>query len=91
MNIINKQNSRLLLVSAVCLGLFSCNNDVEMNTADGNVHFFASVDKPKSRVTESSWDGDELIGVKSGEAVKTYKVAVDGTMSTDDTPFPLGR
>ena len=87
MNIINKQNGRLCFVFAACIGLFSCTNDADMNNADGNVHFFASVDKPKSRVTESSWDGDELIGVKSGETVKTYKVAVDGTMSTDDTPF----
>lgn len=87
MNIINKQNGRLCFVFAACIGLFSCTNDADMNNADGNVHFFASVDKPKSRVTESSWDGDELIGVKSGETVKIYKVAVDGTMSTDDTPF----
>ena len=87
MNIINIWKCRLGIVLAACVGLFSCSDDADMENAGGDVLFFASVDKPKSRVTESSWDGDELIGVKSGETVKTYKVAVDGTMSTDDTPF----
>lgn len=87
MNIINIQKCRLFFVVAACVSLFSCSNESDIENTDGNVLFFASVDKPKSRVTESAWDGDELIGVKSGETVKTYKVATDGTMSTDDAPF----
>ena len=67
--------------------MFSCSDDADMENAGGDVLFFASVDKPVSRVTESAWDGDELVGVKSGETVKTYNVATDGTMTTDDTPF----
>ena len=87
MNIINIQKCRLFFVVAACVSLFSCSNESDIENTDGNVLFFASVDKPKSRVTESAWDSDELIGVKSGETVKTYKVATDGTMSTDDAPF----
>ena len=87
MNIINIWKCRLGIVLAACVGLFSCSDDADMENAGGDVLFFASVDKPVSRVTESAWDGDELVGVKSGETVKTYNVATDGTMTTDDTPF----
>lgn len=90
MNAKNIQNYRLsLLIFAASLGAVSCTSETELGNAqdEGNIVFSAQVDKPMSRVTESAWDGDELIGIKSGETVKIYKVATDGTMTTNDTPF----
>lgn len=86
-NIVTIQKCRLGIAVAVCVSLLSCSNEADLQNTDDNVLFFASVDTSNSRVTESAWDGDELIGIKSGETVKAYKVATDGTMSTEDTPF----
>lgn len=86
-NIVTIQKCRLGIAVAACVSLLSCSNEADLQNTDDNVLFFASVDTSNSRVTESAWDGDELIGIKSGETVKTYKVATDGTMSTEDTPF----
>ena len=77
-NIVTIQKCRLGIAVAACVSLLSCSNEADLQNTDDNVLFFASVDTSNSRVTESAWDGDELIGIKSGETVKTYKVATDG-------------
>ena len=72
-NIVTIQKCRLGIAVAACVSLLSCSNEADLQNTDDNVLFFASVDTSNSRVTESAWDGDELIGIKSGETVKTYR------------------
>ena len=90
MNAKNIRNNRLgLWACAVSLGVLSCTSetDIESLGGSGEVVFSAKVDNPVSRVTESAWDGDERIAVKSGETVKTYTVDTEGVMSTEETPY----
>lgn len=89
MNLIKIQGYYLGLMVAISLGAVSCTNETEFaNSLDkGDITFSAQVGKTMSRTTESAWDGDELIGVKAGETVKTYKVTTNGKMSTEDTPY----
>lgn len=89
MNLIKIQGYYLGLMAAISLGAVSCTNETEFaNSLDkGDIAFSAQVGKTMSRTTESAWDGDELIGVKAGETVKTYKVTTNGKMSTEDTPY----
>lgn len=89
MNLIKIQGYYLGLMAAISLGAVSCTNETEFaNSPDkGDIAFSAQVGKTMSRTTESTWDGDELIGVKAGEIVKTYKVTTNGKMSTEDTPY----
>ena len=80
MNLIKIQGYYLGLMAAISLGAVSCTNETEFaNSLDkGDITFSAQVGKTMSRTTESAWDGDELIGVKAGETVKTYKVTTNG-------------
>lgn len=89
MNLIKIQRYYLGLMAVISLGAVSCTNETEFaNSLDkGDIAFSAHVGKTMSRATESAWDGDELIGVKAGETVKTYKVTTNGKMSTEDTPY----
>lgn len=81
--------SRALMAMAVLgLAMTSCNDEVEPDVEQyGEVAFSAGLQRAVSRTTESEWDGDEQIAVKSGETVKTYTVDVDGVMTTADAPF----
>lgn len=78
-----------ILMAAACLGAASCAEDtgLESSNGKGDMTFSAQVGETTTRVTEDKWDGDEKIGVKSGDTVKTYQVATDGTMTTEETPF----
>ena len=90
MNAKNIRNNRLaLLVWTVSLGVLSCTSetDIENLNGSGEIVFSAHVDNPVSRVTESAWDGDEVIGIKSGETIKTYTVDTEGVMTTEETPY----
>ena len=71
------------------LVLVSCADETGLDNSRerGDIVFSAQIGKAVSRITNNQWDGDELVGIKVGETVKTYKVATDGKMSTEDTPY----
>lgn len=85
---IYKCRRTLMAMAVLGLAMTSCNDEVESGMEQyGDVAFSAGLQKAVSRTTESNWDGDEQIAVKSGETVKTYTVDTDGAMTTADTPF----
>lgn len=89
MRLFNIQKYCLGLMAVVSLGAVSCTNEAELDSAQerGDVVFSAQVDKVVTRITDNKWDGGELVGVKAGETVKTYKVTATGKMSTEDEPY----
>ena len=86
----NTYRCRRTLMAMAVLGLTmaSCQNEVESGLSQyGEIAFSAGLEEPASRVTDSKWDGGEVIAVKSSETVKTYTVDADGVMTAEDTPF----
>ncbi len=89
MNLINIHNCYIGLMAVMSLVLVSCADETGLDNSRerGDIVFSAQIGKAVSRITNNQWDGDELVGIKVGETVKTYKVAADGKMSTEDTPY----
>lgn len=89
MNIIQIHKYCWRLMTIVSLGAVSCTNDVAFEDIQNreSVAFTAQVNRPSTRITDTSWDGDELIGMKVGTNVKTYTIDTEGAMTTTDTPF----
>lgn len=78
---------RNILWVAMAFGLCACTKDSEPEFKNecGEIAFSAHVSQ--TRVTNNAWDGNELVGIKNGETVKTYKVAADGAMTTEEEPY----
>lgn len=89
MNLINIHNCYIGLMAVMSLVLVSCADETGLDNSRerGDIVFSAQIGKAVSRITNNQWDGDELVGIKVGETAKTYKVAADGKMSTEDTPY----
>ncbi len=80
---------RAFLIGTAVLGLASCSEISRQDTYVTDMSFSAEVGKVSTKVTETSWDGDETIGVKSGDEVKAYTVDAAGNMTVKDGVEPF--
>lgn len=90
MKLLNMKRMSLGWAMLAGAALAACSSEAESLPGEASpISFSAQVGSAaQTRITNNAWDGDELVGIKMGTAVKTYKVDTGGKMSTDDTePF----
>lgn len=90
MKINGLHNWNVGLMAIIVLGLAACSNEAEEGglSVTGAVDFFAIVDNAAAtRITESTWDGDEQVGMKVKDVVKTYTADATGKLSIADKPY----
>lgn len=77
------------LMAMISLSAVSCTDDATSEKIQNSesIAFTAKVNRPSTRITDTTWDGNELIGVKVGTDVKAYTIDTEGAMNTADTPF----
>lgn len=75
----------------VSLCLSSCVNDNWVNeSSDNRINFSASLNHVSSRITGTSWDGDETVGISlndDNKNYKTYNVDKTGKLTTTQGEF----
>lgn len=77
------------LAGVLTLGAVSCTEGLRPENMSGGseLTLTARLKEPATKVTDAGWSGNEIIGVKGDDGVKTYSVDVAGNMSTAAEPF----
>lgn len=89
----DKKYFSVLLAGMLSLGIISCVERTE-TVMDGKMNFSAYIGNNVTKVTETSWDGGEVVAIKAeyGEndtEVKTYTVNADGSMTVTEGTEPF--
>lgn len=72
-----------ILAGVVCLSAVSCSDKADHDSIidRGEISFSAQVGNTGTKMTDNSWEGGEVIGVKVAETEKTYIVDKEGAMT----------